>query len=106
MQIVRLNKAAVLTSFVSFFSFSLLAQFPENYPVVWTSQSKNSSASMPCGGGSVRLNVWVEKGDLFFYLSQSNAFDENNTLLKQGRVKVSLSPNPFAGPVFRQELVL
>ena len=101
------RKKAVLTFLLSFFSFILLAQtFPENYPVVWTSQSQNSSESMPCGGGGVGLNVWMEKGNLYFYVSQSGAFDENNALLKLGRVKVSLSPNPFAGTVFRQELVL
>jgi hypothetical protein len=104
MQITCIKKAAFLTSFFSFFSFFLLAR--QNYPLVWTSQSKNSSESMPCGGGSVGLNVWVEKGNLYFYISESGTFDENNTLLKLGRVKVSLSPNPFAGSVFRQELVL
>lgn len=95
------------------FAFSWLAippvaaqNFPENYPVVWTSQSKNSSESMPCGGGDIGLNIWVENGDLYFYMSQSGSFDENNAMLKLGRVKLSLSPNPFAGSTFRQELVL
>jgi hypothetical protein len=60
MLIIR-GKKAVLVSFLSFLCFTLLAQsFPENYNVVWTSQSKNSSESMPCGGGGVGLNVWVE----------------------------------------------
>lgn len=29
------------------------------YNVVWTTQSQNSSESMPCGGGDIGLNVWV-----------------------------------------------
>ncbi|MES2329024.1 MAG: DUF5703 domain-containing protein [Bacteroidota bacterium] len=76
------------------------------YNVIWNTQSKNSSESMPCGGGDIGLNVWVEKGEVFLYLSQSGMFDENNALLKAGRVRLTLSPNPFAGQTFKQELVL
>lgn len=80
-------------------------QVDEN--LVWTSQSDNSAGSMPCGGGDVGLNVWVEKGEVIFYISRSGTFDENNTLLKLGRVRLKLSPNPFeAGTAFKQELVL
>lgn len=74
--------------------------------VTWTTQSRNSSESMPVGGGDIGLNVWVESGQLYLYLSRSGTFDENNTLLKLGRVKVKLSPNPFAGKTFKQELIL
>ena len=73
----------------------------------WTSPSHNSSESMPCGGGDIGMNVWVENGDVLFYVSRSGAFDENNTMLKQGRFRVRLSPNPFLnGAGFRQELKL
>ncbi|MCF0051821.1 DUF5703 domain-containing protein [Dyadobacter sp. LJ53] len=88
---------------------SALAQSfnPETYNVKWTSQSKNSGESMPCGGGDIGLNVWVENGDVLFYLSRSGAFDENNIFPKLGRVRIRLSPNPFAdGTAFRQELKL
>lgn len=61
---------------------------PTDY--IWTEQSKNSSESMPCGGGDVGLNVWVENDELFFYISRSGTFDENNTLLKQGRIRIRL----------------
>jgi hypothetical protein len=64
---------------------------PKDY--VWTTPSKNSSESMPCGGGDVGMNVWMEDGDVLFYLSRSGSFDENNTLLKAGRFRISLSPN-------------
>jgi hypothetical protein len=74
---------------------------------VWTSPSHNSSESMPCGGGDIGMNVWVENGDLLFYVSRSGMFDENNTLLKQGRFRIRLSPNPFMNATdFRQELKL
>lgn len=61
---------------------------------------------MPCGGGDIGLNVWVENGDLLFYISQSGTFDENNQFLKSGRVRVTMNPNPFAGISFKQELKL
>jgi hypothetical protein len=77
-----------------------------NYNVVWTSQSKNSSESMPCGGGDIGLNVWVEKDEVLFYLSKSGTFDENNAMLKLGRVRLKLSPNPFTDVPFKQELRL
>ncbi len=74
---------------------------------VWTSPSHNSSESMPCGGGDVGMNVWVENGDVLFYVARSGAFDEHNTLLKQGRFRVRLSPNPFQNASdFRQTLKL
>lgn len=85
------------------------AQIPtlDNYNQIWTTQSNNSSESMPLGGGDIGANVWVEKGDLYFYFSRSGTFDEHNTLLKLGRVKVTLTPNPFKdNKDFRQELVL
>ena len=74
--------------------------------IVWTTPSKNSGESMPCGGGDIGLNIWVENGDLLFYVSKSGTFDENNTFLKLGRVRVKLYPNPFAGKDFKQELSL
>ena len=67
---------------------------------------ENSSESMPCGGGDIGLNVWVEKGEILFYLSRSGAFDENNVFPKLGRVRLKLMPNPFDGGDFRQELKL
>ena len=81
--------------------------FPEKYNVTWTSQSKNSSESMPVNAGSIACNVWVEDGDLLFYAARSGSYDEHGALLKLGRVRLTLSPNPFVeAPFFRQELKL
>lgn len=87
---------------------ALSQEFPlEEYNLKWTSQSRNSGESMPCGGGDIGLNVWVEQGDLLFYISRSGVFDESNVFPKLGRVRVRLSPNPFeAGERFQQELKL
>ena len=72
---------------------------------IWKTQSKNASESMPCGGGDIGLNVWVEQGEVMIYLSQSGMFDENNALLKAGRLRLKLFPNPF-NENFKQELIL
>ena len=74
--------------------------------MVWTGQSQNSSQSMPCGGGDIGLNVWVEHGDVLFYIARSGTYDENNALLKLGRVRIHLSPDPFSANNFRQILHL
>ncbi|UOR03551.1 DUF5703 domain-containing protein [Hymenobacter aerilatus] len=74
--------------------------------IIWTSQSKNSGESMPCGGGDIGLNVWAENGDVLFYVARSGTFDENNSLLKLGRVRLRLTPNPFEGSAFKQTLNL
>lgn len=77
---------------------------PKDY--VWTTQSENSSASMPCGGHDVGMNVWVENGDILFYLSKSGMLDENNTLLKAGRFRLNIKGRPFDGKDFEQRLCL
>jgi Domain of unknown function (DUF5703) len=80
----------------------------EPYDVVWTKPSKDAAGSMPLGNGEVGINLWVEDGgDLQFYISRSDAYTEISRLVKVGKVRVSLSPNPFtAGAPFRQELKL
>lgn len=83
------------------------ALWSQHANVVWNTPSRNSSESMPCGGGDIGMNIWVEDGDVLFYLSRSGTFDENNCQLKQGRFRLRLSPNPFKDAKdFRQELKL
>ncbi len=81
---------------------------PDAYNVVWESPSSDASESMPCGGGDTGLNVWVEDGDVLFYIQRSGSLAETNEYLKLGRVRLRLDPNPFASPAaaFRQELKL
>lgn len=63
---------------------------------------------MPIGNGDIGANVWVEDGgDLVFYSGKTDAYSENVRLLRLGKVRVRLDPNPFAkGCAFRQELDL
>lgn len=76
-----------------------------DYTTTWTTQSRNCSESMPCGGGETGMNVWCENNDILFYFSRSSAFDENNALLKLGRLRIRLPEADF-GSAFRQELTL
>ncbi len=83
------------------------AAWVDRYNIRWDTQSKNSADSMPCVGGDMGLNVWVENDELFFYVGREGCRDENGSLLKMGRVRVSISPSPFAkGTKFSQELKL
>ena len=71
----------ILTLYTSFLllSATINAQQKENaYNIVWTTQSQNSSEAMPCGGGDIGMNVWVENGDLLIYLARSGSFNEDN----------------------------
>ena len=77
------------------------------YNVVWDSPSRNASGSMPLGNGDIGVNAWVEEGgDLVFYVSKTDAWDENGRLCKVGRVRVKLDPPLSVKDGFRQELKL
>ena len=76
------------------------------YDVVWTTQSENSSASMPLAGGNIGCNIWVENNELVFYFSSPGARDENGSLLKFGRMRIAFEPNIFENARFEQKLKL
>jgi len=101
-----MNRGLPLIIFL-FWSGYLFAQTKEsNYNITWTSQSKNASESMPCGGGDIGTNIWVENGDLLIYVARSGNFNEDNALMKSGRLRLKLFPNPIEGKIFKQELHL
>ncbi|MGB9836646.1 MAG: DUF5703 domain-containing protein [Candidatus Saccharicenans sp.] len=80
----------------------------KKYNVVWDSPSKDTWGTMPCGNGDIGLNVWVEEsGDLLFYIGKTDSWDDNCRLLKVGRVRIKLSPNPLVtSKAFKQMLNL
>lgn len=80
----------------------------ETYNVIWKTLGRGPSDSLPIGNGDIGLNVWVEKdGQLCFYIGKTDAWSENHRLLKVGRVRVELTPNPFHdAKAFRQTLEL
>ena len=100
-------------AFILLFVITVHAQLKhpiDVYNIKWTDFSNDSQESLPIGNGDIGLNVWTEKnGDIIFYIGKSDAWSEaNNTqLVKVGRVRVSLSPNPFVGVSdFSQSLIL
>ncbi|NLH16953.1 MAG: hypothetical protein GX455_10275, partial [Phycisphaerae bacterium] len=78
------------------------------YNVVWDSPSKNVNGTMPIGNGQIGLNVWWEEnGDLQFFIASTDAWDEAGRLVKVGKVRIALDPNPVkTGQPFRQTLNL
>ena len=79
----------------------------DQYNVVWDSPSRDAHGSMPLGNGDVGINAWVEEdGDLVFYISKTDAWDENARLCKIGRVRVTFDPPLKPKDGFRQELKL
>lgn len=95
----NMKNCCVLLSFL----LLMVVRLPAQDTYAWNSQSRNAGESMPCGGGDIGLNVWVENGDILFYLSRSGTFDENNAMLKLGRVRLQF---PFDTSHFKQELRL
>lgn len=78
----------------------------KDYHVIWHTQSRDSSESMPLGGHDAGCNVWVQDDELCIYLAQSGAFDENGTMLKLGRLRIHPVNRERMSSNFRQELEL
>lgn len=77
------------------------------YNIQWTTQSKNSSGSMPIGNGDVGANVWVTKeGKLQLLISKTDAMSEIGRLLKIGKIEMQFSPNILSSDSFHQELII
>ncbi|WP_135554362.1 DUF5703 domain-containing protein [Paenibacillus cymbidii] len=82
------------------------------HDVVWETPSGVSSGSMPLGNGDIGLNVWAgQDGSLFLLIAKTDAWDENGSLLKLGRIRITAtlagSRLPVGPPAaFRQTLRL
>jgi hypothetical protein len=77
------------------------------FNVVWDSPSKNSAGSMPIGNGDIGTNLWVEEnGNLVFYISKTDAWDENDRLCKIGKVRVTFDPALSVNESYQQTLDL
>ena len=76
--------------------------------VVWSALGQNENDSMPIGNGDLAANVWTEhNGDLVLLVSKSDAWTEMGKLVKLGRVRIRLTPNPFVSATdFKQVLRL
>lgn len=66
--------------------------------VKWTTLGQNENDSMPIGNGDLAANVWTEQnGDIVLLVAKADAWTELGKLVKLGRVRIQLNPNPFAG---------
>jgi len=76
--------------------------------VTWTELGHNENDSMPIGNGDLAANVWTEQnGDLMLLVAKADAWMELGKLVKLGRVRVQIAPNPFVGTAdFQQALRL
>ena len=76
--------------------------------VTWQALGHDENDSMPIGNGDLAVNVWTEQnGDLVLLVAKSDAWTEHGKLVKLGRVRIHLTPNPIADPAdFRQTLHL
>jgi alpha-L-fucosidase 2 len=100
--------AALLISTGCARRFDNLAELAK-YDVVWDQPGHGSKDSMPAGNGDISLNVWSEEetGSVCFYIGKSDSWDESGRLLKIGKVRIKVQPNPFAGGArFTQRLRL
>ncbi len=96
----------ILVSFITLGCSASQSSSADRYNVTWKSPSKDASGTMPLGNGDIGLNAWIEpSGDLVFYISKTDAWDDNGRLVKVGRVRVKLDPAPSTS-TFIQTLVL
>lgn len=66
--------------------------------VMWTTLGQNENDSMPIGNGDLAANVWTEQsGDIVLLVAKADAWTEMGKMVKLGRIRVQLTPNPFAG---------
>jgi hypothetical protein len=83
-------------------------QFVTGNDVTWTALGKNENDSMPIGNGDLSADVWTESnGDIVILLAKPDAWIQTGQLVKLGRLRIKLDPNPFAGATdFNQTLKL
>jgi len=105
--------------FLAFFSISTISMrgqgvasggnpFIAQNDVTWTTLGNDENDSLPIGNGDIAANVWTEQnGDLVLLVAKADAWTELGKLVKLGRVRIQLNPNPFVGTTnFTQVLKL
>ena len=74
------------------------SNFAGQNDVAWHILGTNENDSMPIGNGDLAANVWTEQnGDLVLLVAKADAWTELGKLVKLGRVRIQLNPNPFTG---------
>jgi alpha-L-fucosidase 2 len=74
--------------------------------VTWTELGHNENDSMPIGNGDLAANVWTEQnGDLMLLVAKADAWTELGKLVKLGRVRIQIAPNPFVNKADFQQVL-
>jgi hypothetical protein len=74
--------------------------------VTWTELGHNENDSMPIGNGDLAANVWTEQnGDLMLLVAKADAWTGLGRLVKLGRVRIQIAPNPFVGSADFQQVL-
>ena len=105
---MKVSRSVLVIAWVGIVAQALAANPVDRYNVIWDSPSQNHHGSMPIGNGDLAANVWMtDRGELHLYISKTDAWDDNARLVKVGKVRLLLEPNPLSqGESFHQELVL
>ena len=103
---MKSNSIFLALCFAILFAFQSVAQSnsPNDFTVIWDSPSEDATGQMPLGNGDIAAGVYaIEEGDLYLLLAKNDAFTYQGDLFKTGRIKVTLSPNPFvSGKSYKQ----
>lgn len=99
---MKLAKLFPVVAVLICFEFSAAFAQDQSYvsaeDVAWTALGQNENDSMPIGNGDLAANVWTEpNGDLVLLLAKSDAWTAMGKLVKLGRVRIQLTPNPWVG---------
>ncbi len=90
--------ALLITATSTGFFVSTANPFIAQNNVQWTTLGSGENDSMPIGNGDLAANVWTEpNGNIVLLLSKADAWTDLGKLVKLGRIRVSLTPNPFSG---------
>jgi hypothetical protein len=110
---MRMNSFPIVLIFLSLTAIAMAAPsdgnpFIAGNDVIWMTLGTNENDSMPIGDGDLAANVWTEQnGGIVLLIAKTDAWSENGQLLKLGRVRVDLDPNPFTNSAsFTQTLKL
>src|ERR1700757_1273232 len=94
----NMRRALCLTCLGTVVALAAENPFVSLNDVTWTTLGQNENDSMPIGNGDLAANVWTEpNGDLVLLVAKADAWTEVGKLVKLGRVRVHLTPNPFVG---------
>jgi len=98
---MRMNSFPIVLILLSLTAIAMSApsdgnRFIAGNDVIWMRLGTNENDSKRIGNGDLTANVWTEQnGGIVLLIAKTDAWSENGQLLKLGRVRVDLDPNPF-----------